>query len=196
MAKKEAEELFGLIEKFAGYGFNKSHSTAYALIAYMTAYLKAHYPVEFMAALLSSDIPGPQLQTQGFAGRTSGRLPADERHRAAAGREPLGGRVHRVGRQDLLRPVGHQGLRRRSGGGHRQGARRPRPVSQPLRLLRTARSGHRQSHGHRIADQGRRVRLARRQAVATLRGHRPGIAGRRVGGLRPAQRADGPLRRR
>ena len=57
MAKKAAEDLFGLIEKFAGYGFNKSHSTAYALIAYMTAYLKAHYPVEFMAALLSSDIP-------------------------------------------------------------------------------------------------------------------------------------------
>jgi DNA polymerase-3 subunit alpha len=58
MSKKEATELFGLIEKFAGYGFNKSHSTAYALIAYMTAYLKAHYKVEFMAALLSSDIPG------------------------------------------------------------------------------------------------------------------------------------------
>ena len=58
MSKKEAAELFGLIEKFAGYGFNKSHSTAYALIAYMTAYLKAHYKVEFMAALLSSDITG------------------------------------------------------------------------------------------------------------------------------------------
>lgn len=58
MAKKDAEEVFGLIEKFAGYGFNKSHSTAYALIAYQTAYLKAHYPVEFMAALLSGDIPG------------------------------------------------------------------------------------------------------------------------------------------
>ncbi len=58
LAKRRAEELFGMIEKFAGYGFNKSHSTAYALIAYMTAYLKAHYPVEFMAALLSSDIPG------------------------------------------------------------------------------------------------------------------------------------------
>jgi DNA polymerase III subunit alpha len=58
MAKKKAEEVFGLIEKFAGYGFNKSHSTAYALIAYMTAYLKAHYKIEFMAALLSSDIPG------------------------------------------------------------------------------------------------------------------------------------------
>ncbi|MBN1394863.1 MAG: DNA polymerase III subunit alpha [Pirellulales bacterium] len=58
MSKKEAAELFKLIENFAGYGFNKSHSTAYALIAYMTAYLKAHWPVEFMAALLSSDIPG------------------------------------------------------------------------------------------------------------------------------------------
>src|SRR4029078_435800 len=47
---------------FAGYGFNKSHSTAYALIAYMTAYLKAHYPVEFMAALLSGDTPGRNFQ--------------------------------------------------------------------------------------------------------------------------------------
>ncbi|MCG8587037.1 MAG: DNA polymerase III subunit alpha, partial [Pirellulales bacterium] len=56
--KKKAEELFAMIEKFAGYGFNKSHSTAYALIAYQTAYLKCHHPVEFMAALLCSDISG------------------------------------------------------------------------------------------------------------------------------------------
>ena len=56
LTKKSAAELFELIEKFAGYGFNKSHSTAYALIAYMTAYLKAHYPIEFMAALLCSDV--------------------------------------------------------------------------------------------------------------------------------------------
>ena len=56
--RSEAEEIWELITKFAGYGFNKSHSTAYALIAYQTAYLKAHYPVEFMAALLSGDIPG------------------------------------------------------------------------------------------------------------------------------------------
>jgi len=47
-----------MILKFAGYGFNKSHSTAYAAIAWQTAYLKAHYPVEFMAALLTGDIPG------------------------------------------------------------------------------------------------------------------------------------------
>ena len=51
-----ASKLFALIEKFGGYGFNKSHSTAYALIAYQTAYLKAHYPVQFMAALLTQDM--------------------------------------------------------------------------------------------------------------------------------------------
>ncbi len=53
--KKTAEEIFALIEPFSGYGFNKSHSAGYALIAYQTAYLKARYPTEFMAALLSSD---------------------------------------------------------------------------------------------------------------------------------------------
>jgi len=58
LTEEKAAELFELIEKFAGYGFNKSHSTAYALIAYQTAYLKAHYPAEYMAALLSGDIPG------------------------------------------------------------------------------------------------------------------------------------------
>jgi DNA polymerase-3 subunit alpha len=58
LKKEDAEEIWNLIQKFAGYGFNKSHSTAYALVAYQTAYLKAHYPVEFMAALLSSDITG------------------------------------------------------------------------------------------------------------------------------------------
>ncbi|MDR1480379.1 MAG: DNA polymerase III subunit alpha [Planctomycetaceae bacterium] len=56
LTQGKADEIFELIIKFAGYGFNKSHSTAYALVAYMTAYLKAHYPVEFMAALLTGDI--------------------------------------------------------------------------------------------------------------------------------------------
>ena len=47
----KAEKIFDLMAKFAEYGFNKSHSAAYALITYQTAYLKAHYPIEFMAAL-------------------------------------------------------------------------------------------------------------------------------------------------
>ncbi|NNE93769.1 MAG: DNA polymerase III subunit alpha, partial [Verrucomicrobiales bacterium] len=53
---KQANAIFDLLEKFAGYGFNKSHSAAYGLITYQTAYLKANYPVEFMAGLLSNEI--------------------------------------------------------------------------------------------------------------------------------------------
>ena len=54
--EKKASAIFDLLEKFAGYGFNKSHSAAYGVISYQTAYLKAHYPVEFMAGLLSNEI--------------------------------------------------------------------------------------------------------------------------------------------
>jgi DNA polymerase-3 subunit alpha len=53
---KVAEGIFDLMEKFAGYGFNKSHSAAYALVSYQTAWLKAHYPAAFMAAVLSADM--------------------------------------------------------------------------------------------------------------------------------------------
>jgi DNA polymerase-3 subunit alpha len=52
--RPKVERIFELMEQFAGYGFNKSHSAAYALLAYQTAYLKTHYPIEFMAALLTS----------------------------------------------------------------------------------------------------------------------------------------------
>ena len=52
---KKAEKIFDLMAEFAGYGFNKSHSCAYALLAYQTAWLKTHYPVEFMAAMLGSE---------------------------------------------------------------------------------------------------------------------------------------------
>ena len=54
--KKKAEEIFSLIEKFAQYGFNKSHSTAYAYVAYQTAWLKVHHPAEFMSANLTSEM--------------------------------------------------------------------------------------------------------------------------------------------
>ena len=59
----KAAELFDLMAYFAGYGFNKSHSTAYALIAYQTAYLKANYPTEFMAALVSFETNNPDQLT-------------------------------------------------------------------------------------------------------------------------------------
>jgi len=54
--KEKAEEIFGIMERFAEYGFNRSHSAAYSVIAYQTAYLKAHYPAEYMAAVLTHNI--------------------------------------------------------------------------------------------------------------------------------------------
>lgn len=58
--KKTAKEIYDLIFKFASYGFNKSHSAAYSVLAYQTAYLKRHYPAEFMAATLTSEINDPK----------------------------------------------------------------------------------------------------------------------------------------
>ncbi|HKU78630.1 MAG TPA: DNA polymerase III subunit alpha, partial [Rhodanobacteraceae bacterium] len=56
VAEKNADAIFDQMEKFAGYGFNKSHAAAYSLVAYQTAWLKTHYPAEFMAATMSSDM--------------------------------------------------------------------------------------------------------------------------------------------
>jgi DNA polymerase-3 subunit alpha len=52
----KANQIFDLLEKFAGYGFNKSHAAAYAIVSYQTAYLKAHYPVEFLCAMMTNDV--------------------------------------------------------------------------------------------------------------------------------------------
>src|SRR5208283_510653 len=54
--EKKANEIFDLLEKFAGYGFNKSHAAAYAIVAYQTAYLKANFPVEFFCAMMTNDM--------------------------------------------------------------------------------------------------------------------------------------------
>lgn len=56
ISREKSDEIFNYMEKFAGYGFNKSHAAAYALISYQTAWLKAHYPAEFMAATMSSEL--------------------------------------------------------------------------------------------------------------------------------------------
>jgi DNA polymerase-3 subunit alpha len=60
LKKAPVGEIFDQMDKFSGYGFNKSHSAAYALVAYQTAYLKTHYPMEFMAALLTSETSKPE----------------------------------------------------------------------------------------------------------------------------------------
>jgi DNA polymerase-3 subunit alpha len=92
------DHIFDLMEKFAGYGFNKSHSVAYAVLAYQTAWLKAHYPAPFMAAVLSSDMEHTDkvVHSSTPAARWGcGR---------AARRQPLALRVRRVRRRrDPLR---------------------------------------------------------------------------------------------
>lgn len=67
VASDTANHIFDLMEKFADYGFNKSHSAAYALLSYQTAWLKAHYPAEFMAAVLSSDMDNVDKVAKYFA---------------------------------------------------------------------------------------------------------------------------------
>ena len=62
LEREKATRIFDLIEFFGGYGFNKSHTCAYALVAFQTAYLKAHHPTEFMAALLSSEMEGAERE--------------------------------------------------------------------------------------------------------------------------------------
>src|SRR6202000_1471343 len=60
----KANQIFDLLEKFAGYGFNKSHAAAYAIVAYQTAYLKANHPVEFFCAMMTNDMAATEKLTQ------------------------------------------------------------------------------------------------------------------------------------
>ena len=71
LLKEKAEELFELINKFAGYGFNKSHSTGYSIVSYQTAaWLKPHFPAQYMAAVLTLEGAAKKLRTSGFTFKT------------------------------------------------------------------------------------------------------------------------------
>jgi len=67
----KANQIFDLLEKFAGYGFNKSHAAAYAIVAYQTAYLKANYPVEFLCAMYDTSMASPPARFVIIAQRNS-----------------------------------------------------------------------------------------------------------------------------
>ena len=132
LARPKAAQLFDLMEKFAGYGFNKSHSAAYALVAYQTAYFKAHHAAAFMAANLSLVMDDTDKVQDGSTTTRVAQglaiLPPDVN--ASGYRfEPVDAKQH------PLRPRRHQGHGR---GGHRRDrrrARRGRPVRRPVRLL-------------------------------------------------------------
>ena len=135
----KANELFDLIDKFAGYGFNKSHAAAYALVAYQTAWLKAHHPVEFYAASMCFDM----AQTDKLAifvddmRRMGVDLPAARDQRERGG---VRGRAAWRGSRRPLRARRAEGRRREGDGAAGRRAARQRPVRQPRRFRRADRS--------------------------------------------------------
>ena len=156
IGEAKANEIFDLMEKFAGYGFNKSHAAAYALLAYHTAWAKVHFAAEFAAANMSVALDDTD-KLQDLLRRCAGHG-----HRLrAAGREPRRLPL-RAGRRQAgaLRPGRDQGHRAGRDRGDRRGARSGRSVQEPVRLLRPGRPGaHQQARG-RGAGQGGRVRRA------------------------------------
>ncbi len=191
-----AEHIFEQVAKFAGYGFNKSHAAAYALLAYQTAYLKANHPVEFMAAFMSL-LHRQYRQAQRLP---PGMRPA--RHQAPATRhQPLGrgvhGRDHGAGTGDPLCAGGGEGRRRAGDAVARRRARaRTDRFADLLRFRPPARSAQLQPAPVRRLGQGRRVRCAQSQPRAKLRRDRAVAAPCRCRGQRAGEPAGQSLRRR
>ena len=187
-------ELFDIIEPFADYAFNKSHSYGYGFIAYQTAWLKAHYPVEYLASLLTS-VKDNKDKTAVYLGecrslgievlvpdvnRSLAEFAADFSTARAPGRPGRAARCHH------LRP-GRGAQRGRGPGGPDRGrARGRRPVRRLLRLLPAGRPAGAQQADHRVADQGRRLRLARSSPPGPV----PGLRGDRRPDPRAPTRAD------
>ena len=181
-------QLFDIIEPFADYAFNKSHSYGYGLVAYQTAWLKAHYPVEYMAALLTSvkdnkdktAVYLAECRSMGIdvlvpdVNRSVAEFAPDRSGEPGPG--PAG---HR------LRAGGGAQRRREPGRADRGRARRQRALRRHLRLLPAGRPGRPQQAHHGVAGQGRRLRLARPPPPGPV----PGPRGDRRPHARAAPRA-------
>ena len=180
-----AVKLFDLMEKFAGYGFNKSHSAAYALISYQTAWLKAYHPTEFLAATMSSDMDDTdkvQIFCRDAQDNGVEVLPPDVNH-SGYRFEPVADK-HRKGKPPRTMRYGLGAVRARAGRGRGNpaGAQGRRPVPEPVRLLPPCQQAFGQPAHHRGADQGGRLRWhraqPRRHAGLGAHGHGSGRAGR------------------
>jgi DNA polymerase-3 subunit alpha len=166
--QRKIEKIFDLMEQFAGYGFNKSHSAAYALVAYHTAFLKTHYPVEFMAALLTSQ-----------TGNTDSVVKYINE-----------GRLHSPRRCHPLRAGGGQERRPQCHRIHHRGAHGTRTIPVVLPVLREGGPAAHEPQGHRIPYQVGRHGFSRPPLPAhggDRQGHRTGtkVATRRR--IRPAR---------
>ncbi len=169
------KQLFDVIERFADYAFNKSHTFGYGLVTYQTAYLKAHYPVEYFACLLSSvksnlDKAAVYLSDARSAGikvltpdinRSVMDFATVDPDEAAISATPS----RRVARRDHVRAVGDPQRRRGLGRAAARRAQRQRHVPVVPRLRRAStRTRAQQAHG-RVVDQGGGVRLTRSSAT-------------------------------
>ena len=178
LARNRADELFGLMEKFAGYGFNKSHAAAYALVAYQTAYFKAHHPAAFMAANLSlvmDDTDKVKSLYDDTLAQKIAVLPPDVN--ASAYRfEPVDTRSIRfgLGAREGHGAGGHRGDRRRTHAG--------RAVSRPLRLRAAHRQAPREPARGRSPGARGRLRLDRRAPLHVAGVGRAGARRRRARG--------------
>ena len=179
--RRLAEDLADQIETFGRYGFNRSHSAAYSLISYHTAWLKAHHPAEFMAAMLSAvlDKTDDVVKYIAECKDLARHLPDLERgHRGASPRpQRVGLEIHHRGRPpDPFRP----GCRAWGGGWcgelDSRGSEGGRPLSKPVRIPGADRYSCAQQAGLRSADRGGRARRLRQARPA------PGRAGRGLPG--------------
>ena len=161
--KGQAETIFELLAKFADYGFNKSHAAAYALVSYHTAYMKAHYPVEFIAASMTLDLNNTDklvgIPLRGAAARHQGR---------GAQHQPLRRDLRGRRQHDLLRARRAQGRRSAGDRADRRGAQEG-PVHLACRFRRAGQSARDQQAHHRKPGCRRRLRHARAQPRARLR---------------------------
>ena len=167
-----AKDLWKLNEAAADYSFNKSHAACYALISYRTAYLKANYPAEYMAAVISS-VMNTKDKVPFFVNRCEEMgievLPPDVN--ASDHDFVVSEKAIRFG-LDAVKNVGHSAVEAILR------AREDKPIDVALGLLRAGRLARRQQTRDRMPDQVRRPRLDRRLP----RGHARGAAGRAVGG--------------
>ncbi len=165
--QKKVEKIFDQMAKFAGYGFNKSHSAAYAYLAYVVAYLKTHYPVEFMSALLTSEMGSTDKVVKYINECREMGIPVLPPDVNSSGRDfSPDGQGIRMG-LCAIRNVGAGGGRR-----HHRSAREGRTLRIAVRSLRARRLDQREQTHSRKLRQGRRVREPGRQSRAIDRGDR------------------------
>ena len=167
LAEKLAREIFDQMETFAAYGFNKSHSAAYALVSYQTAYLKAHYPEEFMAGLMTLEMGDTDKTYKNIAEcREHGMriLPPDVNESGEDFTVLPAATTKAAGRSASASAPCAASARRRSRRSSRRAQRRP--VHLTRRLLQTRPEPAGEQARHRELDQVRRLRLQRASRAA------------------------------